>query len=66
MRDEGVSGFPLWRVQVGHVVGIARDCKWHGDPDSVADLNRVEVVHFASHNFVVPFCTRWQSAQEEG
>ena len=64
MRDEGASGFPPWCVQVGHAVGIARDCEWHGDPESVSDLQRVAVVYLASENFVVPSCTRWQSAQE--
>ena len=41
-----------------------QDCEWHGDPESVADLKRVEVVSLASENFVIPSCTRWQSAQE--
>ena len=64
MRDEGASGFPPWCAQVGHAVGIARDCEWHGDPESVADLKRVDVVYLASEKFVIPSCTRWQSAQE--
>ena len=52
MRDEGASGIPPWRVQVGHAVRIARDCEWHGDPESVADLKRVEVVSLASENLL--------------
>ena len=27
-----------------------RDCEWHGDTESVADLKRVEVVYLTSEN----------------
>ena len=51
--DEGASPFPPRCVRVGHAVGVARDCEWHGASKSVSDSERLEAVHLASENVVV-------------